>query len=143
MKEEVIDLLVVGLPVAQFGARKAALEKLMAGRHDVGNGKTVIVLAGLYKTDRDITFDRSYTNVTVKGWDQQNVRIVSTNNQFRIFTCDPGARCPGPRSCGNTIAGFRGHSVPGAFAGFRLWFSVGAIPRSAGRTAPGRGERSG
>nr|WP_297384539.1 PRTRC system protein D [uncultured Roseateles sp.] len=42
MKVEAIDLLVVGLPVATFAAKRAALEKLMTGRHDVG-GKTVVV----------------------------------------------------------------------------------------------------
>ena len=44
MKVERIDLLVVGLPVAAFKAKKrAALEKLVLGRHDVGRGKTVRV----------------------------------------------------------------------------------------------------
>ena len=44
MKVERIDLLVVGLPVAAFKAKKrAALERLVLGRHDVGRGKTVQV----------------------------------------------------------------------------------------------------
>ncbi|WP_265942210.1 PRTRC system protein D [Dechloromonas sp. A34] len=43
MKLSRIDLLVVGLPVALFAVRKAALEKAMTGRHDVGGGKTVTV----------------------------------------------------------------------------------------------------
>ena len=43
MKVDTIDLLVVGLPVAVFAAKKAALEKLMTGRHDVGAGKSVVV----------------------------------------------------------------------------------------------------
>ncbi|WP_431258542.1 PRTRC system protein D [Roseateles chitinivorans] len=43
MKVEAIDLLVVGLPVAAFAAKRGALEKLMTGRHDVGGGKTVVV----------------------------------------------------------------------------------------------------
>lgn len=42
-KVDLIDLLVVGLPVAMFGARKGALEKLMTGAHDVGSGKKVLV----------------------------------------------------------------------------------------------------
>jgi plasmid segregation protein ParM len=43
MKVEAIDLLVVGLPVSAFAGKKAALEKLMTGRHDVGGGKAVVV----------------------------------------------------------------------------------------------------
>jgi len=44
MKVERIDLLVVGLPVAAFKAKKrAALERLVLGKHDVGRGKTVRV----------------------------------------------------------------------------------------------------
>ncbi|RCW65158.1 PRTRC system protein D [Pseudorhodoferax soli] len=43
MRLSTIDLLVVGLPVASFQARKAQLERLMTGVHDVGAGKTVEV----------------------------------------------------------------------------------------------------
>ncbi|MGH8809888.1 MAG: PRTRC system protein D [Noviherbaspirillum sp.] len=43
MKVDTIDLLVVGLPVAAFTAKKAALEKAMTGKHDVGGGRTVSV----------------------------------------------------------------------------------------------------
>jgi plasmid segregation protein ParM len=43
MKVSHIDLLVVGLPVALFAVKKAALEKAMSGKHDVGEGKTVTV----------------------------------------------------------------------------------------------------
>ncbi len=43
MKLSHIDLLVVGLPVALFAVKKAALEKMMVGRHDIGGGKTVTV----------------------------------------------------------------------------------------------------
>ena len=55
------------------------------------NGKTVILLAGLYQTGLDIAFTNTYTNLTIKGLDQQNVRIVSTSNNCRIFTCNAGA----------------------------------------------------
>lgn len=47
MKVDAIDLLVVGLPVAVFADKKARLEKLMTGRHDVGAGKTVLVRKAL------------------------------------------------------------------------------------------------
>lgn len=43
MQVDEIDLLVVGLPVAMFASGKAALEKLMAGDHDVGGGRRVVV----------------------------------------------------------------------------------------------------
>lgn len=43
MKLSTIDLLVVGLPVSSFQARKAYLERVMTGLHDVGGGKTVEV----------------------------------------------------------------------------------------------------
>lgn len=43
MKVPHIDLLIVGLPVALFTLKKAALEKAMVGSHPVGNGKTVTV----------------------------------------------------------------------------------------------------
>lgn len=47
MKVETIDLLVVGLPVAVFVSKKAALEKAMTGRHDVGGGRNVTVRKAL------------------------------------------------------------------------------------------------
>ena len=47
MKLSHIDLLVVGLPVALFAVKKAALEKAMTGRHDIGGGKTVTVSKAL------------------------------------------------------------------------------------------------
>jgi plasmid segregation protein ParM len=43
MKVPHIDLLIVGLPVALFTLKKAALEKAMVGNHQVGGGKTVMV----------------------------------------------------------------------------------------------------
>ncbi len=47
MKLPQIDLLVVGLPVALLGLKKAALEKAMVGRHPVGGGKFVVVVKAL------------------------------------------------------------------------------------------------
>jgi plasmid segregation protein ParM len=44
MRQDEIDLLIVGLPVAAFKARKrAALEKLVVGSHDLGHGRCVRV----------------------------------------------------------------------------------------------------
>ena len=47
MKVGAIDLLVVGLPVAALSAKKAALEKAMTGKHEVGAGRTVTVRKAL------------------------------------------------------------------------------------------------
>jgi plasmid segregation protein ParM len=47
MKLPVIDLLVVGLPVSSFVAKKSALEKRMTGVHEIGQGKTVTVKKAL------------------------------------------------------------------------------------------------
>ena len=47
MKQPSIDLLVVGLPVAHFAGKKAALEKVAAGTHDIGSGKSVVVRKAL------------------------------------------------------------------------------------------------
>jgi plasmid segregation protein ParM len=47
MKVSTVDLLVVGLPVAAFTAKKAALEKAMTGKHEVGSGQTVTVRKAL------------------------------------------------------------------------------------------------
>ena len=47
MKVGTIDLLVVGLPVAALTAKKAALEKAMTGKHEVGNGRIVTVRKAL------------------------------------------------------------------------------------------------
>lgn len=47
MKVRHIDLLVVGLPVSLFAANKSALERAMAGTHDIGGGKSVVVKKAL------------------------------------------------------------------------------------------------
>lgn len=43
MKVEQVDLLVVGLPLALFASKRAALEKLATGRHEVAPGRFVCV----------------------------------------------------------------------------------------------------
>jgi plasmid segregation protein ParM len=47
MKVPHVDLLIVGLPVALFSLKKAALEKAMVGSHPVGGGKTVTVVKAM------------------------------------------------------------------------------------------------
>jgi plasmid segregation protein ParM len=47
MKATSIDVLVVGLPVALFQAKRAPLEKLMTGTHEIGSGKFVTVRKAL------------------------------------------------------------------------------------------------
>jgi len=43
MKVPEVDLLVLGLPVSHFMAKKATIEKLDVGTHDVGSGRKVVV----------------------------------------------------------------------------------------------------
>lgn len=43
MQADEIDVLVVGLPVSEFTARKSGLERLCVGEHDVGKGRKVKV----------------------------------------------------------------------------------------------------
>ena len=43
MKQPAIDLLVLGLPVAQYVLRRAALEKAMTGAFEIGRGRQVTV----------------------------------------------------------------------------------------------------
>ena len=45
MKVDRIDSLVIGLPVADFLSRRAALERLALGEHDTGRGRKVLVKA--------------------------------------------------------------------------------------------------
>jgi hypothetical protein len=61
----------------------------MLTNHPAGylNGKTVLLLAGTYTTSADLVFTNTYTNLTIKGMDAQNVCLVSTDNNYRIFTC--------------------------------------------------------
>lgn len=76
MKLEVIDLLVVGLPVAVFAAKKFALEKLMTGRHDVGGGKTVLVRKALAMAQPNgalIDYATQHNKVEAMGHEQSLV----------------------------------------------------------------------
>ena len=47
MKVETVDLLVVGLPVSQFMARRAALQKAMTGTFDAGRKRRIVVKRAL------------------------------------------------------------------------------------------------
>lgn len=47
MKVDTVDLLVVGLPVAQFLAKRAALQKAMTGTFDVGRKRRIVVKKAL------------------------------------------------------------------------------------------------
>ncbi len=47
MLVEVIDLLVLGLPVSALASKRASLEKLATGSHDVGSGRQVLVCKAL------------------------------------------------------------------------------------------------
>ena len=47
MKVETVDLLVVGLPVSQFMAKRAALQKAMTGTFDAGRKRRIVVKRAL------------------------------------------------------------------------------------------------
>ena len=82
MKVEAIDLLVVGLPVAAFAAKKAALEKLMTGRHDVGGGKVVTVRKALAMAQPNgALIDYATQNDKVEAMEQEHSLVI-----------DPGSR---------------------------------------------------
>lgn len=82
MKVDVIDLLVVGLPVAMFGARKTALEKLMTGSHDVGSGKKVLVRKALAMAQ---------PNGALIDYASQHDKVIAMENENSLVI-DPGSR---------------------------------------------------
>jgi plasmid segregation protein ParM len=82
MKVDAIDLLVVGLPVASFAAKKAALERLMAGRHDVGGGKEVVVRKALAMAQPNgALIDYATQNDMVQAMEHEQSLVI-----------DPGSR---------------------------------------------------
>ena len=82
MKVEHIDLLVVGLPVATFAADKAALEKLMTGRHDVGGGKSVQVRKALAMAQ---------PHGALIDYADQHDRVLAMQDE-QSLVIDPGSR---------------------------------------------------
>lgn len=82
MKVETIDLLVVGLPVAAFAAKKGALEKLMTGRHDVGGGKVVTVRKALAMAQ---------PNGALIDYATQNDKVEAMEHE-QSLVIDPGSR---------------------------------------------------
>jgi plasmid segregation protein ParM len=82
MRVDSVDLLVVGLPVAAFAAKKAALEKLMTGRHDVGGGKTVVVHKALAMAQ---------PNGALIDYATQHGRVEAMEHE-QSLVIDPGSR---------------------------------------------------
>lgn len=82
MRVETIDLLVVGLPVAQFAAKKAQLEKLMTGRHEVGGGKVVTVHKALAMAQ---------PHGALIDYATQNDRVEAMEQELSLVI-DPGSR---------------------------------------------------
>jgi plasmid segregation protein ParM len=82
MKVDCIDLLVVGLPVAAFAAKKSSLEKLMTGRHDLGGGKTVLVRKALAMAQ---------PNGALIDYATQNDRLEAMEQEHSLVI-DPGWR---------------------------------------------------
>lgn len=82
MNVEAIDLLVVGLPVAMYGADKAALEKLMTGSHDVGDGRRVVVRKALAMAQ---------PNGALVDYATQSNRLLEMRHENSLVI-DPGSR---------------------------------------------------
>ncbi|MFZ5507551.1 MAG: PRTRC system protein D [Pseudomonadota bacterium] len=82
MKVENIDLLVVGLPVATFATDKAALEKLMTGRHEVGGGKAVHVRKALAMAQ---------PHGALIDYADQHDRVLAMQDE-QSLVIDPGSR---------------------------------------------------
>jgi len=74
--------LVVGLPVATFAADKAALEKLMTGRHNVGGGKTVHVRKALAMAQ---------PHGALIDYADQHDRVLAMQDE-QSLVIDPGSR---------------------------------------------------
>ena len=82
MKVGTVDLLVVGLPVATFLAKKAALEKTMTDRHDVGGGRFVHVKKTLVVAQpQGALVDYAAQHQKLKEIEQEQSLVI-----------DPGAR---------------------------------------------------
>ncbi len=82
MKVSTIDLLVVGLPVASFLAKKGTLEKAMTDQHEVGAGRTVLVKKALVVAQpQGALVDYAAQHQKLKDIEQEQSLII-----------DPGAR---------------------------------------------------
>lgn len=84
-------------PAGGDGSMSRPWNSLYALTNNAGrrlDGKTVIILPGFYTTSSQIVFGSTggpYTNLTIKGLDPQNTRILSTHNSNSIFRIYPGA----------------------------------------------------
>ena len=82
MKVDVVDVLVVGLPVAQFRAKKSAVEEAMTGEFDVGRRRKVVVRKTLVVAQPQGAL---YHHAAVQG----RMREVL---EERSLVIDPGSR---------------------------------------------------
>ena len=82
MKVPHIDLLIVGLPVALFTLKKAALEKAMVGIHQVGGGKTVTVAKAM-------AVAQPQGALVHYAAEHEKIETISTEQSLVI---DPGSR---------------------------------------------------
>jgi len=82
MKVNHIDLLVVGLPVSLFAGKKAALEKVMTGRHAIGDGKFVTV-------GKALAVAQPQGALVQYATEQQKMATIGYEESLII---DPGAR---------------------------------------------------
>lgn len=82
MRVDVIDLLVLGLPVSAVAGKRAVVEKLATGKHDLGNGRQVLV--------RKVLVVAQPQGALVHYAAQNQKLDVIGNEQSLII--DPGAR---------------------------------------------------
>jgi plasmid segregation protein ParM len=82
MRVDVIDLLVLGLPVSAVTGKRAVVEKLATGKHDLGNGRQVLV--------RKVLVVAQPQGALVHYAAQNQKLDVIGNEQSLII--DPGAR---------------------------------------------------
>lgn len=103
MKLEQVDLLVLGLPVASYKAKRAALEKRMKGKHELGRGRTAVV-------DRVKVIAQPQGALIQYGVMQD---CMGNLRNARNLVIDPGSRTfDWLVSEGLKMIGKRSHSVP-------------------------------
>jgi plasmid segregation protein ParM len=99
MNVDHIDLLVLGLPVSMFAQRKAQLEKLATGEHNVGRGRTVTVARALAVAQPQgalVTYAVQHESLeTIK---RQESLIIDAGSRTFDWLCARGLRLVSNRS---------------------------------------------
>jgi plasmid segregation protein ParM len=99
MNVDHVDLLVLGLPVAVFAQRKAHLEKLATGEHQVGKGRTVTVSRALAVAQPQgalVTY--AVQHGALEAIRQQESLIIDAGSRTFDWLCARGLRLVANRS---------------------------------------------